>query len=460
MKKIYVMAAFLGMFSMTFGQEKLSQKTIKSLTQSSALKIKEVSAYNPQSNANDKPINNNTYEKAGEFFDGDFSNASQWTIDAAPLGTLNWAIEDASTWPGYTFGSGPSSWDVEPISTTDKFAVFDAVPLMGSSSPAWVDQGAYIQINQVFDFSTEAKVTLSFDQAYAGLNYDKTFVQYSKDNGTNWIDIEINGAVGGNTPITSNESIVIDTDLSTEFLIRFKYECLRNATAPETQQGSYVWQLNNVKVSEVNDNDIAVKTKLLAGFGPGTLSVYDIAYTGDTELTGIGEDLFKYKEIPLSQVQAVNSMIRVENYGKLDQTNVKFEAAETTAGYTSTSVATPLAENEIKVLNIASGFTPTAVGDYTIEYEITADVADELPSNNQIAPYKFKVGQYTYAIDDAGDAALNNTTLNNSWSAAGPAVRIEVGVLYEIVNTIDVTAIDIKLGFTSPTEGIDIWGVI
>lgn len=451
------MAAFLGMFSMTFGQEKLSQKTIKALTHSSAAKIEGVS-YSSQSDVNDKPINNNNHEKAGEYFDGDFSDASQWLINPSPLGSSNWAIEDNVSFPGYNLGGGQLIIDPITAVAGEKFAMFDN--LDANSEAVYADQGGWIQINEVFDFTAQAKVALSFDQSYTGLNFDETFVQYSEDNGATWTDIQLNGAVAANTPYISSENFVLNTNNSDQFLIRFKYEALRNATAPENQQGGYVWQLYNVKVSEVSDNDIAVKTKLLAGFGPGTASVYDIAYTGDTELTGIGEDLFKYKQIPLSQVQAVNSMIRVENNGNNTQTNVKLEATETSAGYSSTSTGVALDAGDIEVLKVNGGFIPTAQGDYTVEYEITADETDMLPSNNQIASYEFNVGEYTYAIDDAGDAALNNTTLNNAWSAAGPAVRIEVGVLYEIVNTIDVTAIDIKLGFTSPTEGIDIWGVI
>lgn len=454
MKKIYVMAAFLGMLSVSFGQEKLDQKTINSLHRGAAIQSYEALPAMVESNA--KPINNNSTEKAGEFFNGDFADANQWLIGGT-IGVSTWSIEDATSWPGWNLGGGQLI--IPPISTTESFAVFDNFD-PATTTPPYSDQGGWIQINETFDFSGEATVALSFDQVYAGLNFDQTFVEYSTDGGANWERIEVNADVAANETYTSSEKFNLNTNNSTNFLIRFYYENLRSATAPETQQGSYVWELHNVKVSEVVDNDVAVASKVLAGFGPGVLSTYDVVFSDDPTIYGIGEDLFKYKQIPLSQVQAVNSMIRVENLGKLNQEGVAIKATEASAGYTSTSTPITLATGADAIMKVENGFTPAAVGDYTIEYEIVADATDEFPSNNQIESYNFSVGQYTYAVDDAGDAAKSSATLPRAWSASGIGKPIEIGVLYEIVSTVELTAIDIKLGFNSPSEGDEVWGVI
>src|SRR5699024_1869829 len=61
----------------------------------------------------------------------------------------------------------------------------------------------------------------------------------------------------------------------------------------------------------------------------------------------------------------------------------------------------PSAQDSVAVVDPSNGFLPTAVGNYQIDYSVTSDSTDEIPSNNQYPSYRFKVGGDLYAVDTA-----------------------------------------------------------
>src|SRR5690554_651102 len=416
MKKIYVMAAFLGASSLAFSQLQRAPMQISKNT--------------------DKAISSNNYAHKApgvSLWTNDFSNAADWELGGTGE-QGDWVIGTEADFNSFSFQNQTVNLSmfvgaIEMTTKANGFAFFDAIQYVDNTlaSNSWVAMANSI------DCSGENVVTLKFEQTYRAFSADKTYIEVSTDGGTTWSGtVDVNPTTPGNTSAT--EKIVyrnFTVNGSDDVKFRFRWE------APTS--GGYGWLVDDVEVLSLSDHDISTGN-----------------HTFGTDLEGT---VIPYTQIPLAQVAPIMGSVIVTNQGSADQTNVVLNATEAGGAYTSTSAPKDVVAGASDSLALDADFTPTALGDYTIDYTITYDNPDDIPSNNELKSYSFTVGENLYVRDRAG---VNGANAQGSLSGANIGDNgelIEPANAFDIITTAEVTGIDFRFGPTAP-EGAEMFGQI
>lgn len=430
MKKIYLLASFLGAATFAFNQVGQVQVPF----QKTMMKInKNVPSAKHFANAP-------TMKAGGDSIWGsDFSEAtSPWTIGHETSTTGNWVIGTFTDLPAIV-QQGNYYVGMHESDPTNKFAFFDGLTFLmneNGTGNSVTSQNAWIE-SPVIDCSNINTITVKFDQEYRSFNSDNTYVEVSKDGGTTWEQkIDPNAAVPVNKFISSSNKVMrvnFTVDSSATVKVRFRWESLL-ATGDNPLGGSgYAWEVDNVKVYETYDNDIA------------TSEIYPSDAAGYT-----------YHNIPMDQISPVSATVVATNMGSQDQTNVVLTATEATSGYTGASAPAPIAAGDDSTLlvDVPQGFTPSAIGSYTIDYTVSADATDDVPSNNVIPSFTFRTNDYIYAVDSSTQAMNDNAPATGSGIGSfGPTnllspEAMEYTLPYTINQAATLTGIDFKYGDT------------
>ena len=304
--------------------------------------------------------------------------------------------------------------------TPTQWILFDS----DSDGTSGTEEGATLT-SPVIDLTDGGSVTvpaalkIEFEQFYAGWQSDTIYVAISDDGGSTWDEVEIaNNSVGREgRPNPEIVSINISPYIVDQTNVRIRFRWAGN--------WDYGWQLDNVKISELPDNDMRIVR----------------AYRGDIA------NGFMYSKVPEAQAQEFVIGADVQNIGFATQTNIFidweiFDPSMTSVG-SGTSVASiaSLDNGENDTIWISTGITPTALGDYTIDFEVTSDAVDDVPANNTAQDTDFELTEAIYASDygDPSGAFYN-------W--AGNSVEngiASIGNVFEIVADGVVGAIDAEL---------------
>ena len=422
MKKIYVMAVFLGASTFAFNQANQEVGQDRALKQATDI----VAVPFNHANADKKGLENNYSEKAlgTEFFTSDFSDPTAWTIGGSGNQGA-WVIGDVDSpdAPSYSLGGQPF---IVPMKTVagDNFAWFDGVQFV--IDELYEDQNAWIQLAAPLDLSSENVIAFRFNQSYMAYNYDNTFIDMSLDGGTTWTSTQLNSSVG---TMTSSEDLSFDLRFtvngSNNVLFRFRIQSDLDLTDNIGFNGSMAWQIDDVVIAGLPDNDLQSMGRYIKGASTDTLVYY---------------------QIPLKQVSAINGSGAIRNVGSNDQTNVKFKAVEASAGYTSESDPTDILVGQTKTLLLNTAFTPSAKGNYKIDYSVEADDADDAPSNNVFKSYEFVVGDSVYARDNSTQAE-NGVVYNDlpTYGISGKKIS-QYAVYYEIHQSTKLTSVSFQFG--------------
>lgn len=413
MKKIYVMAAFLGAGSLAFGQLQQAPQQISKNTEKAT-------------------TNNYTTKAPGAvLWSDDFADPSNWVI-AGDGNQGTWVIGVEADLPNPQYYSTITS-----ASAANGFAFFEGVQYL--LTPPVEMQNAWIEMATAVDLSAENVVTFKFDQSYRAFNSDFTYVEVSLDGGTTWeqtTDINPNTATNSST----TETVVyrnFNVNNSNNVKFRFRW----NTTDDSDDYGAgYAWQVDDVAISSLSDFDLSTDTHVYGSENAGTV--------------------IPYFQIPLAQTAPIKAITTVTNQGSADQTNVVFTANETVNGtYTGTSSPKSIVAGASDSLVATTDFTPNAVGNYSISYTLSADDADDVPANNIYSTYAFTVTDNLYARDTSTVAEAGTYYGWLTGANASPEEPIEPGNIYDIFNTTDVTGIDFQIGDLAP-EGAEVFGQI
>jgi hypothetical protein len=236
------------------------------------------------------------------------------------------------------------------------------------------------------------QLKLEFEQFYAGWQSDTLFLAISDDGGANWDEVEImNNSVGReNRPNPEIVSVNISPYVVDASQVRIRMRWTGN--------WDYGWQFDNIKISDLPDNDMRVVN----------------VFRGDLI------NSFMYSQVPQDQVVPFVIGADVENIGFLDQTNVAIQweiwdpSLVSMGSGTSTATIANLANGENDTIWITTGITPAALGNYTIDFTVIADNADDEPANNAMTDDYFWVTDWTYAADyGTPNSAFYNWANNN-----------------------------------------------
>ena len=268
------------------------------------------------------------------------------------------------------------------------------------------------------------QLKVEFEQFYAGWQADTLFLAVSDDGGSTWDEVEImNNSVGRdgrpNPEIVSINISPYVTD-ATNVRLRFRW----------TGNWDYGWQFDNVKIAELPDNDM----KIISTFHGDLVNA------------------FMYSRVPQAQVVPLVIGADVQNIGYLDQTNVAlqwevFSPSLVSLGTgTSTATLANLTNGEHDTIWVNTGITPSALGNYSIEFTVVATNTDDAPANNDMTNAHYWLTDYVYGADyGSPTAAFYNWASNNDGAAS-------IGNIFTIENNGVIGGIDAQLNNNANVE--------
>ena len=359
----------------------------------------------------------------------DFSNPSDWVIDndAQTGGNFGWNIN--ATKEGWA--NNTTQGIINSVSDGNFAELGNGVP-PGQSTPGTMKIGVdyYLTSAAPVTISTQ-QLVLSFMQNGALFNDLQEF-QISV-NGTNWITVGNNtdkgvlsqsgGAAYANPTLENINLSSYIPNGSTQLWVRFHW-----TSRFPTETGGNAWITYGWNI-----DDVAIMT----------LPDYDLAITNDYWGTaGLG-----YFQIPTTQIAPIDFSLNLDNAGGSAMTNVVYGVGITGAGtFTGASTAATIPAGASDSL-FTTAFTPAAVGTYNVVRTLTADDADDVPTNNPLSNFSFNVTNYIYARD-------NNVPNGYTTNQADP---FETGNFFDIWAPQTLKGADVRFATGTPTTGSQVY---
>lgn len=328
-----------------------------------------------------------TFVDMRDLYEGYFDRATYYSEDFDDGALGGWTADIA-------FGSvGFESTDVGHANDAGSTFV---IPALSTSSPtAWVlldsdsdgssgSEEMATLTSPVIDLTAAGlsggpiyPLKLEMEQFYAGWQSDTIFLEVSDDAGASWDQIEIANNEVGREGRPNPELISINITPyivdPTNVQIRFRWH----------GNWDYGWQFDNVQILDLPDNDVSVST----------------VFRGDYVNTYI------YSMVPESQAVEFVIGADLKNIGYLDQTNIGFDweivgPSGVEASGTSTTIG-PLANAENDTVWVSTGFTPTELGNYEINFTAFSDASEDAADigNNEMTDDHYELTEYTYGAD-------------------------------------------------------------
>ncbi len=186
--------------------------------------------------------------------------------------------------------------------------------------------------------------------------------------------------------------------------------------------------LDNVVIENIPDNDLGITA----------------AWPGDII------NAFDYSRVPTSQVQPAVVGVAVRNTGLLAQTN-KTATVEIKLGNTSvyTGATDPftLAPGEVDTFWVATNYTPSTVGNYTVEFALPSD--DNVANDETNVTFETTLNTYSH------DYALGGDNPGSGIYRLDEDAPVAIGTRYQIVANDDLYGIDLLIE-EGTDEGIEL----
>jgi hypothetical protein len=190
--------------------------------------------------------------------------------------------------------------------------------------------------------------------------------------------------------------------------------------------------------------------------------VDDVAFvegaSSDIQMTKVwhGDILnaFEYTQIPLAQAQEVVIGAACLNQGGDAQTGITYAYSISSGGSVVNSGTFPagnptLASSGRDTTWYATGFTPSATGNYALTVTVDSDQTDEVPGNNE-AGSAFKVTDNIYAHDDEDNIEFQISG-GNATGTSTPN-EYKAAMYYELVADATLTAVQVAFGSNTTTS--------
>jgi len=441
MKKILLMASLLA-----FGQAVQSQ----SLRPSFVPALKSV-----QENPGIVPVTSMSTENAVLYSEDFASGISAWqslgfsstNVSNIPDTTGVWEYRGTATVPTRATGSRGAFGSAAPLAsptTANGFVVFDSDWLDNNGNAGTIGSGVFpapnrgLLVSPIINLTGQPFVSLEFYQYYrrfagpgGSQTVPATYVLFSTDSGATWSDtLTINNAIAVNAA-TPNPSIVRvnvsnfignSPNVRIAFLFSGQY---------------YVWMLDDVKLAEVPDNDLAIATTVML---PDTANGRTLEY-------GI---------LPIQNKTPLTFQARVRNNGKVAQPNVRLNVTvgDTLNNTFFTGVSAQIASLPAftdTLLTITTNYPATDLSFMRINYVTLSDSTDISPADNA-AVRQLSITDSAFSPAVAVPTAQG--ILGTGQFGNPPAQDVALANLFELVNQDTVTSVTARLnvGGTASTQ--------
>ncbi|MBK8500488.1 MAG: T9SS type A sorting domain-containing protein [Flavobacteriales bacterium] len=284
----------------------------------------------------------------------------------------------------------------------------------------------------VLDLSATPNVLLQWEQRlrWCCQATSPHAVEISTDGGLTWpTTLEAaSGISTNNDPGTQTRQIILISAIApnpAQVKFRFKH----NPTA-----AAYHWQIDDIKIIELYDNDI----KMVDGY---------LSQTGDGE---------EYGRTPSDQFEPTMLIgSTLSNFGSQEQTNVVLTADVTgPVPFVASTTLSSLAIEGTAAAELAYTLPALLPGNYSSAFSVAADTPDENPGNNTFLR-NFQVNDCLYSLDGIGihPAAVQSLGTLGSSSFTGAADGLVLLDYYQVNNPLTVYGIEIALGSTTVAGG-------
>jgi len=352
-------------------------------------------------------------------WEDNFDDEATWTIDNGGITGEEY---------GWGIRSTPAGWTLPAINSTSggNFAeLSNGDPTSGTGTQ---EVGVTYTMTTATAIDVAAlggsdQITLEFEQYGAKFN-DLQQVLISTD-GTVFEAVYDNAeretlTADGGDPYDNAELIrvnlapfldAVPTELSIQFLWTSNFPAETNPNAWVT----YGWMIDDVRIVDNFEYDLEVTASSWGTEGAG--------------------GLLSYHRIPTAQVAPIDFNATLRNAGKSEQTGVTYSIDVNNGETVETTAETDLLNLEEAELSLA--YTPSGNGTYTISRSVSSDsiAIDGDVTNNEFEDISITVNDFVYARDNG---SVNGSITNLD-------VGTEIGNLYEIHSTANLTGLDIRL---------------
>jgi hypothetical protein len=295
-----------------------------------------------------------------------------WQEDFGGGFPTGWAVDDVSgispwKWTtngshGYWNGTNAAGY-ADPISSTTAGNGFlindpDSANHFSYGQPSGTTYEyleSYFATDQIDLGASYSSLLLQFEQSFRFNNSVDMIVMVSADS-VNWTEYTVQGGVDNNT--ASDDPALVNVNISAA-VGASQYVYLKIGWNARV----YFWMIDDMQIVEGLDNDLEL-TK---------------AYHGDVVLD------YQYSKIPLEQTTEMVVGAAVTNLGGITQTGVTIDydiqrdgSSVSTGQFIFTN---PIVAADTDTAWYSTGYTPNALGDYTVSMTVSADNTDENLSN-------------------------------------------------------------------------------
>ncbi|MBI1287456.1 MAG: T9SS type A sorting domain-containing protein [Flavobacteriales bacterium] len=344
----------------------------------------------------------------------DFSDQNAWVLGNSSTPAADWEFTTAGPTGQYSSSYGI----LNSTTAANGWVMFDSDALGNGTYNAW------IQLANSVDLTGYGSVAVTFQQLSARYQ-EATYLEVSTD-GTNWTTYEVNANQAVNTASSSDGDIVsvnvsgVAANASTVW-IRFRYE----------GAWDYAWQIDDVAIVEGANYDLGMSN----------------VWHGDIL------NAFEYQEIPMAQAQEVVIGAACTNLGGQAMTNAVYtydisDGSSSVASGTFPASNTSIDPTVTDTTWYSTGFTPSAVGQYTVTVSVSSDQSDENSSNDEKMS-AFYVTDYVYGHDD-----IDNITVQISGGSDGNSSpnEFKAAMYYEVFADATLTAVQVAFGSNTSTS--------
>lgn len=381
------------------------------------------------------PAHANT-QKAIPFWTEDFSAGfpASWTlIDSS--GICPWTYSDDGSWGNFNGNSATAgAAGISSTSAANGFLICDQdsanhFTYGQPSSTNYQYLSSYFATSAI-NCSGRSSVILSFEQFFRYNNGVSLNVQVS-NNGTTWTTYDVSGGVANNTASANADLVTLNISNEaanqTTVYLRFGWSAR-----------VYYWMIDDIALSEADPND---------------------AIIGDN-WWGWGQGQRQYYKMPMNQVTPVTFYSEVANNTGATLNNVFSEVTVNNPAqvFQGTSSQMSLAAVEMDTFVVATNWTPSTVGSYTVDF--TCDLSgatDGNPLNNDDSD-SLMVTATLYGVDNLTNGSESTASISNFSNNTGQEFRI--GNVYEIVNNDEIQCIEIGIANAAQNDAKPIYAEV